>query len=216
MSEYSNLKVCMELALQSAVMKSYRLGTLSFVLMLTFIFSGCAGSPVLVSSKKQQSSTLSENGDDSSRLAVQVGSLDDGTVLFDEDGDGKADSAGAGDAPSTPLIPDENDSNCVSFDSDGDGTPDKMACDTNGDGNPDAMVNPSEDDESQMDSCEIVKCADEDFDDSNDHETKVKICHVPKGNPSVRHTICIGAPALKAHIGKHGGDTVGECSPSSD
>ena len=36
---------------------------------------------------------------------------------------------------------------------------------------------------------------------------KVEICHVPKGNPAARHTLCIGAPAVNAHITEHQGDS---------
>ena len=51
-------------------------------------------------------------------------------------------------------------------------------------------------------------------------DKKVLICHVPPGNSTAAHTICIGAAALDAHMalheandGKH--DTLGKC-PSSD
>jgi hypothetical protein len=40
--------------------------------------------------------------------------------------------------------------------------------------------------------------------------SKVCICHIPPGNPSNAHTICIGEPAVRAHL-RHG-DTMGECS----
>ncbi len=40
----------------------------------------------------------------------------------------------------------------------------------------------------------------------------VCICHNPPGNPDNAHTICIGAPAVRAHL-KHG-DTMGECPVS--
>ena len=39
---------------------------------------------------------------------------------------------------------------------------------------------------------------------------KVCLCHIPPGNPGNAHTICVGAPAVKAHLGH--GDTLGECS----
>ena len=32
---------------------------------------------------------------------------------------------------------------------------------------------------------------------------KVQICHIPPGNPAARHTICIGASAVAAHVGHH-------------
>ena len=45
---------------------------------------------------------------------------------------------------------------------------------------------------------------------------KVAICHVPKGNPSNAHTIVVGEPATKAHVGRHGGDYLGPCSGMCD
>jgi len=39
---------------------------------------------------------------------------------------------------------------------------------------------------------------------------KICICHIPPGNPDNAHTICIGAPAVRAHL-RHG-DTMGECT----
>src|SRR5262245_23597269 len=38
---------------------------------------------------------------------------------------------------------------------------------------------------------------------------KVCVCHAPPGNPSNAHTICVGAPAARAHL-RHG-DKMGEC-----
>ena len=38
---------------------------------------------------------------------------------------------------------------------------------------------------------------------------KVCLCHAPPGNPGNAHTICVGAPATRAHL-RHG-DTLGEC-----
>jgi hypothetical protein len=40
--------------------------------------------------------------------------------------------------------------------------------------------------------------------------TKVCLCHVPPGNPANAHTICVGSPAVKAHLGH--GDSLGECA----
>jgi hypothetical protein len=40
----------------------------------------------------------------------------------------------------------------------------------------------------------------------------VEVCHVPPGNPSNAHTICVGAPAVKAHLKNHG-DSLGACEP---
>ena len=41
---------------------------------------------------------------------------------------------------------------------------------------------------------------------------KVTLCHIPKGDPSAAKTISVGAPAVKAHLGRHGGDTLGPCA----
>src|SRR5262245_12316208 len=41
-------------------------------------------------------------------------------------------------------------------------------------------------------------------------EAKVKVCHLPPGNPSNFHTITVSADALQAHLGH--GDLAGECS----
>lgn len=38
---------------------------------------------------------------------------------------------------------------------------------------------------------------------------KTCICHIPKGKPSNAHTICIGEPAVSAHLAH--GDYLGEC-----
>jgi len=38
---------------------------------------------------------------------------------------------------------------------------------------------------------------------------KVCLCHIPPGNPSNAHQICVGAPAVNAHLGH--GDVLGEC-----
>lgn len=40
---------------------------------------------------------------------------------------------------------------------------------------------------------------------------KSLICHVPPGNPVNEHTICVGTPAVDAHLGHHP-DYQGECS----
>jgi hypothetical protein len=42
---------------------------------------------------------------------------------------------------------------------------------------------------------------------------KVLICHIPPGNPANAHEICVGEPAVAAHVANHG-DPVGSC-PSS-
>lgn len=45
---------------------------------------------------------------------------------------------------------------------------------------------------------------------------KVRICHVPPGNPDNRHDICIGRPAVEAHLREHRhgelGDYLGACA----
>jgi hypothetical protein len=55
----------------------------------------------------------------------------------------------------------------------------------------------------------------------NKKEKKVLICHVPPGNSAAAHTICIGAPALDAHMALHEAtdgahDTLGECPAATD
>lgn len=54
--------------------------------------------------------------------------------------------------------------------------------------------------------------------DGKDH--KVLICHVPSGNVENRHNICIAKSALKAHIAKHGDETItdyyGECKADEE
>lgn len=49
------------------------------------------------------------------------------------------------------------------------------------------------------------------------NEKKVLICHVPPGNPTAAHTLCIGAPALAAHLDNHhasngDSDALGACT----
>jgi hypothetical protein len=39
---------------------------------------------------------------------------------------------------------------------------------------------------------------------------KTLICHIPPGNPDNAHTICVGTPAVTAHV-EHHGDPVGAC-----
>src|SRR6185369_14477363 len=41
-------------------------------------------------------------------------------------------------------------------------------------------------------------------------QKKTTICHIPPGNPANAHTLCVGNPAVPAHI-KHHGDHVGVC-----
>ena len=47
--------------------------------------------------------------------------------------------------------------------------------------------------------------------DSDQVGKKITLCHIPKGDPSAAKTISVGAPAVKAHVGRHGGDTLGPC-----
>jgi hypothetical protein len=39
---------------------------------------------------------------------------------------------------------------------------------------------------------------------------KVTICHIPPGNPANAHTLCVGSPALDAHLAH--GDAQGPCA----
>jgi hypothetical protein len=39
---------------------------------------------------------------------------------------------------------------------------------------------------------------------------KTTICHIPPGNPANAHTLCIGNPAVPAHLHNHG-DYLGAC-----
>ncbi len=53
------------------------------------------------------------------------------------------------------------------------------------------------------------------------HSQKVQICHVPRGNPANKHTICIGKSAVAAHFSNHHAangenDYLGECQNSED
>jgi hypothetical protein len=41
---------------------------------------------------------------------------------------------------------------------------------------------------------------------------KTTICHIPPGNPSNAHTLCVGNPAVPAHLGH--GDHLGSCGPT--
>lgn len=44
---------------------------------------------------------------------------------------------------------------------------------------------------------------------------KVLVCHIPPGNPDNAHTICVGAPAVRAHEENHG-DPIGACDDGDD
>lgn len=37
------------------------------------------------------------------------------------------------------------------------------------------------------------------------------VCHVPPGNPAASRTLYLGHAAIEAHVGNHGGDTLGYC-----
>jgi len=39
---------------------------------------------------------------------------------------------------------------------------------------------------------------------------KTTICHIPPGNPANAHTLCVGNPAVPAHLQNHG-DSLGQC-----
>jgi hypothetical protein len=41
--------------------------------------------------------------------------------------------------------------------------------------------------------------------------SKVKLCHVPSGNPGNAHTLQISTSAVSAHLGNHSGDKLGSC-----
>ena len=53
------------------------------------------------------------------------------------------------------------------------------------------------------------------FDQFEDGDNKVTICHHPPGNPANAHTIIVGAAAVDAHVRNHG-DTLGPCNSSED
>lgn len=46
-------------------------------------------------------------------------------------------------------------------------------------------------------------------------DRNITICHVPKGNPSNKHTIHIGYSAWPAHRDNHGGDYLGSCTKAA-
>src|SRR5215831_11098400 len=45
---------------------------------------------------------------------------------------------------------------------------------------------------------------------ASDNTKKTTICHIPPGNPSNAHTICVGNAAVPAHVTNHG-DSIGAC-----
>jgi hypothetical protein len=42
-----------------------------------------------------------------------------------------------------------------------------------------------------------------------DETWKTTVCHIPPGNPANKHTICVGTPAVPAHLAH--GDFLGSC-----
>jgi outer membrane protein OmpA-like peptidoglycan-associated protein len=44
--------------------------------------------------------------------------------------------------------------------------------------------------------------------------SKAKVCHIPPGNPFNAHTICVGQPAVQAHLDH--GDYLGKCHPGCE
>lgn len=38
---------------------------------------------------------------------------------------------------------------------------------------------------------------------------KVRLCHIPQGNPAAKHTLCVGKAAVDAHLAN--GDALGDC-----
>jgi hypothetical protein len=69
---------------------------------------------------------------------------------------------------------------------------------------------PGDDDDDDSDCDPTVEVCSQGDDDDDDDSDKVCICHIPPGNPDNAHTICIGEPAVAAHIRNHG-DYLGEC-----
>ena len=49
--------------------------------------------------------------------------------------------------------------------------------------------------------------------DMQGNQGKVCLCHIPPGNPAAAHTICVGSPAVSAHLGH--GDTLEPCPQES-
>ena len=161
------------------------------------------------------------------------GEIDEG---FDMDNDGFTSCGGDCDDndpnnyPGNIEICDGQDNNCNNmvdegFDQDNDGVAD---CYDNCPTEP----NPSQEDEDcdgVGDVCDQWSGCDDTLDDDNDgipncidlDETnnwpcgnngkKVLVCHIPPGNPSNAHTICISKNAVSTHLDGHG-DYIGECN----
>ncbi len=137
-----------------------------------------------------------------------------GEIITEGDGDNSNngdDASDDGGDPSTTVGTNDDDS------SDDDSSDDDSSDDG---GDPSTTVGTNDDDSSDDDSSDDDS-SDNDGDDNELSEVacgakKVMICHYPPGNPAARHTICIGEPALKAHMShKHQdgeqSDTVGAC-----
>jgi hypothetical protein len=61
-----------------------------------------------------------------------------------------------------------------------------------------------DDDQTITPDVDIHACAPEDT-------KKTTICHIPPGNPSNAHTICVGNAAVNAHVRNHN-DPIGPCA----
>jgi hypothetical protein len=58
------------------------------------------------------------------------------------------------------------------------------------------------------------ECPDDEDDEDEKAGEKVKICHMPPGNPDNSHTITVGANAVQAHLAH--GDMKGACDEAED
>lgn len=54
----------------------------------------------------------------------------------------------------------------------------------------------------------------DDDEDEDDRGKKVRVCHMPPGNPDNKETISVGLPAVRAHLAH--GDTIGRCDRDDD
>jgi hypothetical protein len=188
----------------------------SLALALIVLFSNCADVPQLTD--LQQSNLAA--GQNVKLLPAANGS----NVLVDLNNDGVpdgtlVDSTGSGHYDG---IDTNNDgiADMPIVDTDGDGIPDGI--DSNNDGVPDATIvydapigsgsptpsptvappGPGHCTTHPINVDKIQAC--------NQNTHKALICQVPPGNPANEHTICIGAPAVKAHLAK--GSYLGRCN----
>ena len=188
-----------------------------YVVLSGFYLSSCAGG---FDVSQATSEALDQNTDPSNTLIPSYNPVDFDkdelidVAFIDEDGDGNLDSVDVNgdrisDTPLIPISPEElsiddpdlTDKDCYVFDMNLDSKPDTGVCDGDGDKIPDIIVKDDSSDDSSEDV--IVSCG------NNASQLKVLVCHVPPGNPSQSHEICIGAPAVKAHIVK--GSRLGYC-----